>query len=314
MSRKSKSKSKSESHDNQKPFKFTRAFGPPSSSSETDFSYGDSSESSYESSASSEPSMRRNTMRSDEYSGNDSDIGPRNDNIKSPNKKKTKKKPKKFSKNAIRKKTMPNESEEDSENSDIADAYNLGKGVERTNAKTKIKGKLTVQPLFIKPIYMHKLYIGNTCAAEKEQMINKLGIGTIISLSYSKPTVTAEDVFIYHYGELNTDTNNSLSKEGFVLMVKIINKSISNGNPVLIQCADGMTESIILVLFYLSTIDNGLSILQKYDWLKRKVPETEIEKDPDSFSRIQYNLNRIYDGFIDEVRFNEYCKTILENV
>lgn len=282
-----------------KPFKFVRAFGPRSSSDESEYSNIESNDSDYSNSESGHSNEEEdsNTMRSDD--------APRKDNIKIP-KKKTKKK---FSKSTIRKKTMPNESEEDSDDSDVIDANNLDKGVDKTNAKNNDS-----KPLFIRPIYMHKLYIGNTCAAEKEGLLNKLGIGTIISLSDNKPSIKTNDLYIYHYGNLAIDTDKSISTDGFILMIKIINKSLSNGNPVLIQCNDGLVNSIILVLFYLSTIDNGLSIIQKYDWLKRKVPETKLEKDPDVFFKIQANLNRIFTVFNDEIRFGEYCKTILGNV
>jgi hypothetical protein len=165
--------------------------------------------------------------------------------------------------------------------------------------------------VFIKSIYHHKLYVGNIYASENEDIINQFGIRTIISLSEIKPSIKSDSAFVYHHGVLDV---NSLSKEGFILMTKIINKSLSHGNPVLIQCDDGLSNSIILALFYLLTIDNGLSGIQKYDWLKRKIPEANLEHDTDTFSEIQTKLTGIYTVLNDEIKFREYCKTILSNV
>jgi hypothetical protein len=303
-----------------KPFKFVKAYGPQSDS-ESEYSY---SESDSESSTSDDSNNgthrirndRRRTTRSDEFSDDDDDM-PRQDNIKikarrirnkynnfdeTPSIKKNK--------NTIRKKTMPNESEEDSDDSDVVDSRDLDDGVQKTNEKVKD----VTNELFIKPIYMHKLYVGNTCAAERQNLLYKLDIRTIISLSDNEPLVQSDDVFVYHHGEIRINSVNSMNKDTCILMIKIINRSISNGHPVLIQCDTGIESSIMLTLLYLSTIDNGLSIIQKYDWLKRKVPETILEKDPDQFFIIQSNINRIFTLFMDDVIFNEYCQTILEKL
>lgn len=312
----SKSRSRSKSKVDDTPTKFVRAYGGPMSDSGSGSSSGSYSDSS-------------SGSESGSYSDSSYEAPTRQDNIKPKSKPSRLKqpmnfdsdsdeKPKKYNINTMRKKTMPNESEEDSDDSDRIEAYNLDKGITKTNrhaiAKSNLKNKALVPSLFIKPIYMHKLYVGNTHAAEKDILLNKLGISTIISLSLNKPVSKLENVFIYHYGEFVIEDGNSLNKDGFILMLKIINKSLSVGNSVLIQCDDGKINSIILALLYLSTIDNGLSILQKYDWLKRKIPETELEKDPDTFYKIQSNINRIHTLFTDEIKFMEHCKKVLSKI
>ena len=171
---------------------------------------------------------------------------------------------------------------------------------------------------YVRPIYNNRLYIGNYGCLTNEKVLNDLKISTIISLSKRPPPSTDDyknmmgaDIFMYHYDNLGT---NFINYSGFNLMLKLVTRSLSKGKPVLLQCENGTGNSAVFALFCLSVLDNGLTLEQKFQWFKKKVPEIQLDSHPEIRARVLQNIDKIYNEYTDEKNYNKYCNDLLKNI
>jgi hypothetical protein len=164
--------------------------------------------------------------------------------------------------------------------------------------------------IFIRSIYDNKLYIGNYSCLSNEDILKKYNIKTIISLSKKQFEFTNDSIFIYH----NKITNQFMNYNDFQLMHKIVTRSLINKKPVLLQCETGVGNSALFALFCLSTIENGLTLEQKFEWFKEKIPELQLDHTEPILKRVLSTISKLYNEFSDEKNYTLYCNQILLNI
>lgn len=204
------------------------------------------------------------------------------------------------------------------EDVEVADTYNSQTNAETRKRHAIMKMKEIEQDkllqkeldlynnyININQINKNLLYIGNYNILKRKDLLEELKIQTIISVSKRQPPRKFDQIYYYEYNEFNI---NNLNYNAFILILKIITKSMNKGRPILIQCEDGLSNSCIILLFYLSTLNNGLSIKQKYDWLCKKIPNIKISEN------IMTSIINFGNMYNDEQIFSNYCKKILNNI